>query len=54
MLTEGDMVQSKVIRRKYRWWKKVDPEDLDMIDRFYDAGMAEVRIEGLAMYAKVY
>lgn len=54
MLTEGEKAQTKVLRRKYFWWKKVDPEDLYMIHRFYDAGMAEIRDEGFVMYAKVY
>lgn len=53
MNIEEQVKHSKEVRRKYRRWKKVDPEDKDAVLTFADILMADICYKNDEMYARI-
>lgn len=53
MLGESEIRHSQEVRRKYRRWRKVDPEDYDAVYTFADIVMADIRCKNDEMYARI-
>lgn len=53
MLSQSEIRHSQEVRRKYRRWRKVDPEDFDAVYTFADVVMADIRYKNNEMYARI-
>lgn len=53
MLSESEKRRSREVRRKYRRWRRVDPEDYDAVLTFADVVMADIRYKNDDMYARI-
>lgn len=51
--TEAERLYARDVRKKYRWWRKVDPEDSDAVRIFRDLGLAKIRKRDGEMYARM-
>lgn len=51
--TEADGLHSREVRKKYRWWRKVDSEDSNAVQIFRDLGLAKIRKRDGETYARM-
>lgn len=51
--TGAERLYAREVRKKYRWWRKVDSEDSDAVQIFRDLGLAKTRKRDGETYARM-